>query len=801
MSPPPDVPDPSAPTVIRPPSGDDAPRAPVGWQAALLTVTAAGHPSPGASGPPSGLVILELDRWIEANRDQIDVGEYKLLQTLGTGAFGSVWEGQNFDTGEHVAVKFLSAGDDRWEAMLGEVKLLQALEGTGGIVSVKQVRRGDARQPPYYVMPLANAGSLAGVVTTAKATARPGEAVVPVAEAVRVFTRVAEALAAVHRRGIHHCDLKPNNVLLHRTDPGQPPQPLIADFGQAHLATDDTPALGTFFYMPPDQADAALRNARSDSSWDVYALGALMYELLVGEPPRREDAILKSIRGTEHLVTKLTAYRDGVTAAKPPTAHRTLVDPLLADVIDRCLATDPAARPRDAGEVVGLLKKRAWWRHVRGPLAIGAAVTFLVVALVATASAVAAGKVYERTTKDVQREIDGSLTRTAWYGKAAVERTVTDHVAFLERHANVDADVRRKLAAAADATARAPDPDAAYHAAGDRTPFDELVSAVHTDAAARWPGVAGRTVTLVVVAGDAPAGSPARGYTLSRANGTHSPKADREQREQAKNYRTDWSFRDYFTGSGNRYPEEGRPHPVVRHTHVSQTYQSRRNNSWRVDLITPVWSGPARGEGRVIGLLSVGLDVKQHLKGLIDMPDELLEDNQGIARALSAYVVNDRGAWTWHEVGMQRLEDDAAAGRELRDPENLTTGARSLAAAHGRHPDDLVPWKSADAGMTSGADRYIDPVELAAGKEARWLIAHTLTFRPYQHSAYTGLRDREWGFVAQVPEEVAFRPVERLKTELVWAGSALVVTLAVLTLGLWVWLFRLLRGWEFAGTT
>ncbi|HYH63284.1 MAG TPA: serine/threonine-protein kinase [Urbifossiella sp.] len=788
MSPPPDVPDPNAATVARPPAGD-APAPPDGWQEAL---TAPGLPRPGESGLPSGLALVALEQWIERNRDRIDVGEFKLLERIGTGAFGSVWEGQNFYSGERVAVKFLTAGDDRWEAMLGEVKHLLALEGTGGIVTVKQVHRGNANQPPHYVMPLANAGSLAGVVAAAKPTTRPGESVVPVAEAVRVFTRVAEALAAVHRRGIHHCDLKPNNVLLHRTDPGQPPQPLIADFGQAQLAGESAPALGTFFYMPPDQADAALKKARSDSSWDVYALGAMMYELLVGEPPRREDAILKSIRGTEHLATKLAAYRDGVTAAAKPTAHRKLVDPLLADVIDRCLSTDPGERPRDAGQVVERLKQRVWWRQVRGPLAVGAAATLVFVLLIAGVSALAARDVSRKTTADVKREIDGSLTRTAWYGKAAVERTLQEHVAFVEHHAAAVPDHLRARLALAAGKAAADGPDAIPH----RSTFDSWAADVMADAKRRWPTTAGRSVAVVLVAGDTPAGGPARGYTLTRADGESDPVAERAAK--ADNYRTDWSYRDYFNGVANDFERKDKAHPVVRLTNVSHTYQSRRDGTWRVEVVTPVWSEGGPAERRVVALLSVSLHVDEHLRKPIDMPDSELREGQEVAKALGAYVVNDRGRWVWHEHGMEHLANEAKAGR-FRDPDDLTALARAEAARRGMHPDELVPWASADAGMTHGEDRYTDPVALAAGKDAPALLAHTLLFHPYQHSTYPGLKDRAWGFVVQVPEEVAFAPVEELKINLVRAGSILFAALAALALGLWGWLFRLLRGWEFAG--
>ena len=68
-------------------------------------------------------------------------------------------------------------------------------------------------------------------------------------------TDIAAALAFVHAKGIRHCDLKPGNVLLN-----QHGQPLIADFGQAHLSDDAAPALGTFFYMAPEQADRACKS-------------------------------------------------------------------------------------------------------------------------------------------------------------------------------------------------------------------------------------------------------------------------------------------------------------------------------------------------------------------------------------------------------------------------------------------------------------------------------------------------------------------------------------------------------------
>ncbi len=77
-----------------------------------------------------------------------------------------------------------------------------------------------------------------------------------------------------HSKGVLHCDLKPANVLL-----DQDGKPRLADFGQSRLSHEQTPALGTLFYMAPEQADP---QAVPDARWDVYALGAMLYAMLTG---------------------------------------------------------------------------------------------------------------------------------------------------------------------------------------------------------------------------------------------------------------------------------------------------------------------------------------------------------------------------------------------------------------------------------------------------------------------------------------------------------------------------------------
>ena len=171
-------------------------------------------------------------------------------------------------------------------------------------------------------------------------------------EAVELFREIAVGLVHAHGKGVLHCDLKPANILL-----DQDHQPRLADFGQSRLSHEQTPALGTLFYMAPEQADL---EAVPDVRWDVYALGAILYTLLVGAPPHRNDDRCGKIERPSDLDDRLARYRHAIRAAPPPTEHRKVpgVDRALAEIIDRCLAVNPDDRFANVQEVLDALAAR-----------------------------------------------------------------------------------------------------------------------------------------------------------------------------------------------------------------------------------------------------------------------------------------------------------------------------------------------------------------------------------------------------------------------------------------------------------
>ena len=155
----------------------------------------------------------------------------------------------------------------------------------------------------------------------------------PVDEAVRIATGIANALAYAHRRGVIHRDLKPENVLL------QHGQPVVLDFGIALAVrnaaegrkTQTGISVGTPQYMSPEQAAG---EKTIDSRADIYALGTLTYEMLAGEPPHTG-------RSTQAVIAKVMAGD-----VRPLTALRPSVPTHIASAVQRALARVPAIGSR-----------------------------------------------------------------------------------------------------------------------------------------------------------------------------------------------------------------------------------------------------------------------------------------------------------------------------------------------------------------------------------------------------------------------------------------------------------------------
>jgi hypothetical protein len=292
---------------------------------------------------------------------------YEPTQLLGEGAFGEVWLATDRDNpGRQVAVKFYAHRGAGWGLLEREVEKLNFLATDRYVVQLLDV--GWHAEPPYFVMEYLERGSLARHLHQRR---------LAVADAVALFRDVVIGLVHAHGKGILHCDLKPDNILL-----DQDWKPRLADFGQARLTSEQTPALGTLFYMAPEQADLA---AAPDARWDVYALGALLCSMLTGSPPYRTPEAEATLREAGSLELQLERYRRLIHDSPRPREYRRVpgIDAALVDILDRCLTPDPARRYPNAQAVLDALDARALHRARRPLLVLGAAGPLLLLLVMA----------------------------------------------------------------------------------------------------------------------------------------------------------------------------------------------------------------------------------------------------------------------------------------------------------------------------------------------------------------------------------------------------------------------------------
>jgi TolB-like protein/tetratricopeptide (TPR) repeat protein len=267
-----------------------------------------------------------------AERLQAALGAgYRIERELGGGGMSRVFVAEELELGRKVVVKVLppemalGVNADRFRR---EIQLSASLQHPH---IVPLLSAGHSEDLVWYTMPLIEGESLRAKL------AREGE--LPVPEALRLLRDVADALAYAHEHGVVHRDIKPDNVLI----AGR--HAVVTDFGVSKAITAATGAtnltsvgiaLGTPAYMAPEQAAGS---AQVDYRADIYALGAVAYELLTGRPP------FVGLTPEATLAAHVTQTPD------PLSRHRAAVPGAVSAVVMRCLEKKPADRWQTSAEL------------------------------------------------------------------------------------------------------------------------------------------------------------------------------------------------------------------------------------------------------------------------------------------------------------------------------------------------------------------------------------------------------------------------------------------------------------------
>ena len=203
-------------------------------------------------------------------------GRYRIEGELGEGGMATVYLAEDLKHERKVALKVLKP---ELAAVVGAERFLAEIKTTANLQHPHILPLHDSGEADgflYYVMPHIEGESLRDRLQREKQ--------LPVEESVKIASDVAEALHSAHKQGVIHRDIKPANILMSEG------RPLVADFGIALAVsaagggrlTETGLSMGTPFYMSPEQASA---DREPNPASDVYSLGCVLYEMLVGEPP------------------------------------------------------------------------------------------------------------------------------------------------------------------------------------------------------------------------------------------------------------------------------------------------------------------------------------------------------------------------------------------------------------------------------------------------------------------------------------------------------------------------------------
>jgi serine/threonine-protein kinase len=333
-----------------------------------------------------------------------EIAGYEVESILGHGGMGVVYKARHLKLNRTVAVKMLLAGV--YASPTERRRFLREAEAVAHLSHPNVVQvfdMGECDGFAYFTMEYVEGGTLAHSLSGVPW---------PANRAASMICTLAHAVHFAHEAGIVHRDLKPGNILLAANG-----SPKISDFGLARSVNDDATVtisgtrIGTPCYMAPEQALGRIN--QMGPSTDVYALGAILYELLTGRPPFRAESTSETQRQLIHedavppkrLNSKVHRDLDTIclTCLRKEAHRRYATAAALAEDLERFIRDEPITARR-----TGVLERCAKWtrRHPAKTIAVIAAVLLLVVAI-----SVGVWSAFEHA--NLANAINGDLNATA----------------------------------------------------------------------------------------------------------------------------------------------------------------------------------------------------------------------------------------------------------------------------------------------------------------------------------------------------------------------------------------------------
>ena len=384
--------------------------------------------------------------------DLPEIDGYEVQREIARGGMGVVYKALQRQTGRPVAIKMILAAGRPGEAETLRFRLeAEAVASLDHPNIVQLLHPGEAEGVPYHVLEYVGGGTL---------EARKRELPSPPRQAARLVETLAEAMAHAHGRGVVHRDLKPNNVLM--TD-DEVPRPKIGDFGLARVVGSQrsgqsrTSLFGTLEYMSPEQAHGGSDLREIGPETDVWSLGVMLYEQLVGEYPFQGKDVPNFLDLICHA------------APAPPRKLRPDIPRDLETICLKCLAKDPRARYETARELTedlarfrldepimarpaGLTERAYKWCR-RNPTAAALIVAAALGAGLAAANRVEAGNA--KVARAEARLADADRKQAEADARAVKATAKAEAARILAEKATAEADKKTAEAARATADAKA----------------------------------------------------------------------------------------------------------------------------------------------------------------------------------------------------------------------------------------------------------------------------------------------------------------------------------------------------------